>query len=147
MTFRAGMSTQVPEVDQLPGYTLTTRYPNANYRIYKYSLSIELVVNRAKFNIVGLYKLPLHLAEPLLYTKTGTFLNFSYRVPKMERQTDATYFLSVDTPKMVTSIWIPVGNRDPGTKSLPVPPLMTLFPIKNANLPHSIWLCGKFVRL
>ena len=35
-TGRAGTSTQGSGwVDQLPGYKFTTRYPNANYRMYK----------------------------------------------------------------------------------------------------------------
>ena len=59
-------------VNQLPGYKFTTHYPNANYIMYKN----EFQANRAQFNVIGLYKLPPRLAEPLLYAITRIFSQF-----------------------------------------------------------------------
>ena len=76
-------------------------------------------------NVTGLYKLPLHLAKPLLYTISGTFLYFVSLpctcVPRTDRQTGITYyfhsnvhFLTVAMPKMLWSK-VHAGNRDSGT--------------------------------
>ena len=92
-------------VYQLPGYKFTTRYPNANYRMYKKK---EFQANRAKFNVTGLYKLPQHL--PTAFTNISTF-SYPSHAPMcqgLDRQTDATYyfhsnvyFLTVDMPIML----------------------------------------------
>ena len=80
-------------VDKLPGYKFTTHYQNANYITYKKKK--EFQANRWKFNVIGFYKLSLHLAKPLLYTITQTFLHFQthpMHTCSKDRQADATYY-------------------------------------------------------
>ena len=103
----------------------------------------EFQANRGKFNVIGLYKLSLHLAKPLLYTITGTFLHFHtlpMNMPRTDRQADAAYyfhsnvyFLTVDMPKMPwlrNGYLVPMSNRDSSIR------VENLYPFQPYHMPQ-----------